>query len=275
MSNNEMNDHFSENFLTDSPCCAEVKPLLSPYLDGELPCLDMEIMEKHLANCPECSKEFENLYNLSLHVKTSLLNRVKNNPANNKFGGLLPEEIQKCLKIRSNISAFIDGELDQTSTKEVLEHVIACKSCRKLYDNLKATSELTKNCLKKSVINEMQAVRLHKSVIKRLMNEKSHVKYIYSAAAMVFIAVLSWFSVPYFAPDEPKYTHVDNAKLTKQTKPMYVPSHGFIMSELYLETPEEIKVNLPKTAYTPYPSYTPLRYGMQIPTISDIDYSYQ
>jgi anti-sigma factor RsiW len=270
-----MNDHFSENFLTDPPCCTEVKPLLSPYLDGELPCRDMEIMERHLANCLECSKEFENLYNLSLHVKTSLLNKVKNNPANNKFGGLLPEEVQKCLKVRSNMSAFIDGELDQRATKEMLEHVIACKSCRKLYDNLKVTSELTKKCLKIPVINDMQAVKLHKSVIKRIMHEKSRAKYIYSAAAMALIAVLSWFSVSYFVPDKPKYTHVDNAKLIKQTKPMYVPSHGFIMSELYLETPEEIKVNLPKTAYTPYPSYTPLRYGMQMPTISDTDYSYQ
>lgn len=275
MSNHEMNDHFSEKFLTDSPGCAEVKPLLSPYFDGELPCKDMELIEKHLANCPECSMELEKIYDLSLHVKSSLLNRVKNNPTDNKYEGLLPEEIQKCLKIRSNISAFIDGELDQTATKEVLEHVIACKSCRKLYDSLKATSELTKRCLKKPVINDMQAIRLHKSVIKRIMHDKSRVKYIYSAAAMAFIAVLSWFSVPYFAPDEPKYTHVDNAKLIKQTKPMYAPSQGFIMSELYLETPEEIKVNLPKTAYTPYPSYTPLRYGMQIPTISDIDYSYQ
>jgi anti-sigma factor RsiW len=256
------------NFLGEFPNCTEIKPMLSAYFDGELSVEDMILVEKHLVDCLECSEELERIEALSLQIRSSLRNWAQNSP-DNEFERLLPEEIQKCLKITSDISAFIDGELDHAATRAMLEHVIACKYCRKQYDKIKKTSELTKKCLKLSVMDDIQTQNLHTKVINRLGGKKNNVKMLFSAAAVVFIAVLSWFSIAHFTPTTSKDAHIDNTKYVREEKPMYVQSEEYVLSDLNLEPPQGINIDLPKTAYTFYPSYTLSPSSMLIPTTAN------
>jgi len=46
--------------------CKKIQQLISPYLDGELTPGEMEAVEYHLNNCPECQQEFNKLKNISL-----------------------------------------------------------------------------------------------------------------------------------------------------------------------------------------------------------------
>ena len=54
--------------------CHRVQNLISAYVDGEVPGLEMLVIRRHLSDCPECNFEFESL----LSVKRA-------------FGGLQPE----------------------------------------------------------------------------------------------------------------------------------------------------------------------------------------
>jgi anti-sigma factor RsiW len=51
--------------------CHEVHPLLGAYLDGELDLLHSLDIERHLADCAECSRSLEELRHLSLDVASA------------------------------------------------------------------------------------------------------------------------------------------------------------------------------------------------------------
>ncbi len=227
-------------FLT----CNEIKNLLSPYFDMELSDEETEIVTKHIENCPGCKQQLESIKHLSGNIKLSY------NPDNDRdipgnlsaVRGLLPQDIEECLTVKSNLSAFIDGELPGEKTIKVLEHVINCEFCRKQYEKVKKTSELTRNYLENSVCNEVYIARqkTHIKVIEKIRQINSKRKILSSAAAVVFVAVLGWFSILQLNPVKPDDVNINETRYIRTDRPMYVKSEEFILTELDSAPPKEV-----------------------------------
>jgi anti-sigma factor RsiW len=50
-----------------------------------------------------------------------------------------------CRTILSNISAYLDGELDATACEDIERHCETCSTCRELVDGLRETVGLCRN----------------------------------------------------------------------------------------------------------------------------------
>ena len=53
-----------------SPKCDQIKPLLSAYLDRELPIWKIGLVRLHLRRCPECALQAAELQRISLALRT-------------------------------------------------------------------------------------------------------------------------------------------------------------------------------------------------------------
>ncbi len=230
-------------FLT----CNEIKDLLSPYFDMELPEKEKKIVENHVKNCPECKKELENINKLSNSIK-AVYNAESELIADelSSYKGMLTEDIEKCLNVKTNLSAFIDGELDKGKTIECLDHIINCDFCKGQYEKIRQTRELTRNYLASPVYDEFYITRqkTHIKVIEKIRQIAGQRKILSSAAALVFIAVLSWFSFSLFSPVKTDEAYMEKTRFIRSGRPIYVhyhvPSEEFILSELNSEPPEEV-----------------------------------
>ncbi len=214
--------------------CDEIKKLLSPYFDAELSDEDRKLVDKHLENCPDCRQELENIKEVSSLLKKS---SVYNDSIK-----MIPEEMQRCLKVKSNLSAFIDGELDKNDTIELLEHIINCSFCRNQYEKIKQTRDFTKNYLEKSLNKDicLPNNRTPIVIIEKIKQLRKTKKILSSTAALVFVAMLSWFSALQFNSTAPNEINIDKTKFIRTDKPMYVKSEDFILTELDVYPPEEI-----------------------------------
>jgi len=217
--------------------CDEIKKRLSPYFDAELSDECRKLVDKHLENCSECKQELENIKQMSSLLKKSSIC--------NNFEKLLPAEMQRCLKVKSNLSAFINGELDRNNTIELLEHVINCNFCRKQYEKIKQTQDFTRNYLEKTFNNLNNDICPPKNktsiiVLKKIRQLKMQKKILSSTAALVFVAALSWFSALQFNSVNPTEINIDKTRFIHTNKPMNVNSEDYILSELDLYPPEEI-----------------------------------
>jgi len=224
-------------FLT----CDEIKNLLSPYFDMELCDQEKNAVEIHIEKCSECRQELENIKQLSFSVKKAY--QAEENPDEAIIPrGLLPEEIQKCLNVKANLSAFIDGELEKNQTIDTLEHILNCKFCRNQYEKMKRTRDLTRNYLENAFNNDtsIPGYKVHIEITERIRQQKNRTKILTSAAALIFVAVLSWFSVFQFNSGEPAEVNIDRTRFIRQERPMYVKAEDYILSELDKSPPKEV-----------------------------------
>ncbi len=224
-------------FLT----CDRIKNMISSYFDMELSDEDMKLVENHIESCPDCRQELENIRRLSSLIKTSWQKDASYDdiPA---VKGLLPAEIEKCLSIKSGLSEFIDGELPREKTVEILEHVINCEFCRNQYEKIKEVSNLTRNYLENSYNDEVfiEKQKTHTRVIEKIRQLKNRKKILTSAVAVVFIAVLGWFSAVQFTSTKPEDININKTRYIRTERPMYVKSEEFILTELDSEPPKEV-----------------------------------
>lgn len=226
-------------FLT----CDEIKNLLSTYFDMELAEEDRITVENHVKNCSNCRQELENIKQLSFSVrKTYEVDSRDLSEELSSYENLLPAEMRKCLRTKSNLSAFIDGELDKDTIIEMLEHIINCEFCKNQYEKIRKTRELTKNYLENPVYNEfyISKQRTHTKVIDKIRQIHSRKKVLTSAAALIFVAVLSWFSVFQFNSFKSDDVNIDKTRFIRTERPMYVKSEDFVISELNSTPPQEV-----------------------------------
>lgn len=230
--------------MNDFLTCNEVKELLSPYFDNELSKNECIKVEKHLKRCAECRQEFENIKKLSCSIKNSF---GKNSSSDYFYDqeGLLPEDLEKCMSVRFNLSAFIDGETPKQKTIEILEHIINCEFCRKQYEKVKKTSKITRHYLETSSISEVYSKKekTYIKVIEKLTQLNNRKKILSSAAAVVFIAVLGWFSIIQFSSVQPEEININKTRYIRLERPLYVKSEQFILTELD-STPSKEVVSL-------------------------------
>ena len=137
--------------------CDQVTALLSFYAEGTLSCKLAKCVEEHLKNCPECMEK---------------LTRLKNYV--NKLSGVVETEPEinyntsQYEDFKSNLSAYIDNELDFEDNIKIKKIVISNPLARQDLENtysfkrmLHGAFERTKNDMKtdysKTVVHKIQS----------------------------------------------------------------------------------------------------------------------
>lgn len=137
--------------------CEQVTALLTFYAEGTLSHKLAKYVEKHLQNCPECSEKFAKLKNLV-----------------NKFSGVVEPEPETNYNtsqyedFKSNLSAYIDNELDFEDNIKIKKIVISNPLARQDLENtysfkrmLHGAFERTKNDMKtdysKTIVHQIRS----------------------------------------------------------------------------------------------------------------------
>ena len=79
-------------------------------------------------------------------------------------------------KIKALISAYFDEEIAESEKSQVIDHMIACESCRKYYLELKTLSKTLKTWANEDLSLDMN--RKSKRILRR--NPCSHKREVYS-----------------------------------------------------------------------------------------------
>ena len=103
------------------------------------------------------------------------------------------DNINICNGVCERLSPFLDKELPKEEIAQISQHILACSHCRRDYERLKDTQATIKDYLERT-IPEKDKLIWGKALMKL---EKSRYKreFFNSIAAVIMIAVLSWFSI--------------------------------------------------------------------------------
>lgn len=145
--------------------CDQVSALMSFYLEDKLSAKLSEFVKKHLENCPECMEKYMQMKNIM-----------------NKFIDIQNEEIENPYitkqyeDFKSNLSAYVDNELDDTDSIKIKKIAISNPLARQdleniytfkklLHDSFERTKNEFKNDYSKIIINKLQEQTLNENKI--------------------------------------------------------------------------------------------------------------
>lgn len=135
--------------------CNQVSALLNFYIEGKLSPKLKEYINQHIENCPTCKQKIEDLQNV--------LKKYRQKALNNK-----PDKTKDfSAEFHSNLSAYIDNELDSNENIKIKKITISNPNARKELETmykyrqiLQSSYEKTKDDIKidfsKNIINEIQ-----------------------------------------------------------------------------------------------------------------------
>lgn len=101
-----------------------------------------------------------------------------------------------CDEIKSNLSAFVDGELSKECNAKLCEHLFECECCKKEYELLKLTQKAVKNYFQKSTENvQIPYIPEKEKPLNKVIFLQRRKKLIYSAVACSIAIVITLFSI--------------------------------------------------------------------------------
>lgn len=98
----------------------------------------------------------------------------------------LDERDRPCQDIHQLLVPYLDGELDETLSADVVQHLAACRKCKRLLEEHEAVSTVIRNWPRPS--NSLNPVRTVAEVRRRVW--RSRRRRILSAAALLLVGVL-------------------------------------------------------------------------------------
>lgn len=108
--------------------CKKVSALLSQYIDNKVTRQEREFIEEHLAMCPDCYKKFIYLKNLINSLKDSY-KKVMNMAIQKQRKATF--SIREHENFRSNISPYLDNELETTESFQFRKYLIKSKMAQR------------------------------------------------------------------------------------------------------------------------------------------------
>jgi len=172
---------------SSSLSCGEVLEELSAYFDGELSPSVYYSVEDHLSECEECNEKFQQLEKLRALIKLSV-DSLDIDLWESVYKRIITPEELKCQFILDQLSAYIDKEVDSTLAKNISEHLLLCKKCRKEFNELKSLSALTQKALQ----SPAKDINLWPQVYVRLTEEIRSKTFLATTVASAFMVVLVW-----------------------------------------------------------------------------------
>ena len=136
-------------------------------------------------------------------------------------------KLDDCAEISEDLSAFIDGELSKEQLAKIYEHLIECRCCRQAYEEMKITQKAIKNYFKRSteefeIPEKPLKIGLKDNIISKIIFIQKEKKIIYSAVALSFLAIASYFSISFINLNSPEKEVLHEVKFTKEN-PVLTP----------------------------------------------------
>jgi len=130
-------------------------------------------------------------------------------------------KLDDCTEISEDLSAFIDGELTKDRLAKIYEHLLECKDCRKTYEDMKTTQNALKNYFKRSteeleIPEKSLKINTKDNIISKIMFIQKEKKIIYSAVALSFLVIISYFSISFINFNSPEKEVLHEVKFTKE-----------------------------------------------------------
>ena len=79
-----------------------------------------------------------------------------------------------CRKLLSEISNYLDGDMDPAARQELEEHIARCPNCLVVFDTTRRTIQIYQGCCEPYPVSERLQTRLHDAL--RKICEKSESK---------------------------------------------------------------------------------------------------
>ncbi len=130
--------------------CAQVEMLLSFYFDGELKDNLKNKVEEHLKNCPVCRAKYETLAELFIGMRESVAELSFKQPYTSQCA---EKEHHRQTDYKTNMSAYIDNELDNNENIKIKKLTINNKKARKYLEDSYALKHVINNAFEKSKNN--------------------------------------------------------------------------------------------------------------------------
>lgn len=124
--------------------CSQTEMLLSFYFDGELKENLRKKVEAHLKMCPICSAKYETLVSLFTGMREGVSELSKTTSEE-----ISSSEIDST-NYQSNLSAYIDNELDDKNNIKVKKLTINNKNARKYLEDSYALKNIINNSFEKT-----------------------------------------------------------------------------------------------------------------------------
>lgn len=123
--------------------CAEVLPLLSPYLDGEVSKGERTLVELHLKECPACREKLAWLS--KVQETTHKLEAVEPPVSLRQMIMAKVEQARKCEEVQGLVPVYLDGEATPEEAQKVAEHLEVCRECREDLEKERTLQEILRS----------------------------------------------------------------------------------------------------------------------------------
>jgi predicted anti-sigma-YlaC factor YlaD len=202
-------DFFQALSLKMPSVCEVIDEDLSAYIDAELPPHAQEGVKTHLAECVDCLEKFK-----LLNSTNQLLSKGLELPKDidvNLWDGVKTRLAVDCEIIESELSAYIDQEVDGSRHLAITNHLMECRPCQSQFERMACVGSLLRENyqpkfeadfdLWPGIKSKMQVVpftpRTQAAPARLHMSSRSK---IIATAAAVFMAFMGtgayWLSMP-------------------------------------------------------------------------------
>jgi len=189
--------------------CEVIDEDLSAYIDAELPPHAQEGVKKHLSECSDCLEKFK-----LLNSTNQLLSKGLELPQDidvNIWDSVKSRLAVDCEIIESELSAFIDQEVDSSRHLAITNHLMECRPCQSKFERMAQVGGLLRDNyqpkfeadfdLWSGIKSKMQVVpftpRTQTAPSRLQLSSRSKVL---ASAAAVFLAFMGtgayWLSMP-------------------------------------------------------------------------------
>lgn len=120
--------------------CEVIDEDLSAYIDAELPPHAQEGVKKHLSECSDCLEKFK-----LLNSTNQLLSKGLELPKEievNLWDGVKTRLAVDCEIIESELSAYIDQEVDGSRHLAITNHLMECRPCQSQFERMASVGSL-------------------------------------------------------------------------------------------------------------------------------------
>lgn len=168
--------------------CNQVSALLNFYIEGKLNPRLREYINLHLEKCPTCKKKIEELQKvLETYRMNAQNNKTKNGNNTN-------------LEFKTNLSAYIDNELNSNENIKIKKMTISNPNARKELETMYKYRQLLQSAYKKT--KDEAKIDYSKSILNELQQSNEYTTdYFYKLAGVFVIlvcAIIAGFIYLYF-----------------------------------------------------------------------------
>lgn len=120
--------------------CTRYRTELSAYIDGQLEKEQHTEIQVHVGNCEQCTSELDTLKSLTSFLSSNL--QLDEQTVPNIWEAIQDSMPSMCELMRTELSAYIDGELTAAAQEGVNKHLKDCGDCMAEFKLLNSTNQL-------------------------------------------------------------------------------------------------------------------------------------